>query len=115
TNKRRVNSGAAALVTVTSGVTRLGYCAKPQPTRMRVTCPIAASRATTKRRSQRAINAAPAKRLVHASSTGAHQRVNSWYIAAAPRREVRKTAWAIGAGASPDHEEWRHKSYCRPG
>src|ERR1019366_1172738 len=37
TNRRNVAGGAPAFVTVTSGVTRFGYCARQNPTRIKVT------------------------------------------------------------------------------
>src|ERR1017187_9316154 len=74
---------------------------------------MAKRRAKEERRCHKAANAAKAKKLVHASSSGAHQRVSPPYIAGAPVLDVRKTMREIGAKASSAQTARRRKSFCK--
>ena len=73
---RNVEFGAALLAIVMSGGIKSGNCARLQPTRIKVTCPIADALAKINFRSHKPINADTAKMLVQIKSSGAHHAVS---------------------------------------
>src|SRR5206468_12836560 len=98
----RVDGAVAVLLNVRSGITRWGYCARPQQTRMHITWPTAAARAQRKRRDHKAASAPIAQTLVTATRRGAHQLVSRAKICGAPSRARTNVSAAAGANSTPE-------------